>query len=158
SARAHGWDCRGCRSFWDRPCSGRLSSCRRQPRRVPFVQRLEPVAQRHYCARNIRCFLAKLRGETMTIRRLLIPTLCVLAACSQPATGSHAQTAPAPPLPEPGRMVPPDAATMRLSFAPVVKRVAPAVVNVYSRRVVRQTMDPFWQMFGGGIGVPSERV
>ncbi len=37
---------------------------------------------------------------------------------------------------------------MRLSFAPVVKKAAPAVVNVFSRRVVRQQVDPFWQMFG----------
>jgi len=31
---------------------------------------------------------------------------------------------------------------IRLSFAPVVKKVAPAVVNVYSRRTV-QTRSPF---------------
>jgi Do/DeqQ family serine protease len=37
---------------------------------------------------------------------------------------------------------------MQLSFAPIVKRVAPAVVNVYSKRVVRQAVDPFWGMFG----------
>jgi len=43
--------------------------------------------------------------------------------------------------------VPPDAATERLSFAPVVKKVAPAVVNVFSKRVVRQQVDPFWGMF-----------
>jgi Do/DeqQ family serine protease len=47
--------------------------------------------------------------------------------------------------------VPPDAATMRLSFAPIVRRTAPAVVNVYSRRVVRQQVDPFWSLFSGGL-------
>ncbi|HEY1880843.1 MAG TPA: Do family serine endopeptidase [Caulobacteraceae bacterium] len=51
------------------------------------------------------------------------------------------------PLPAP-RRVPADAASMQLSFAPIVKRVAPAVVNVYSKRVVRQAVDPFWGMFG----------
>jgi Do/DeqQ family serine protease len=47
---------------------------------------------------------------------------------------------------------------MRLSFAPVVRKAAPAVVNVFSRQVVRQTVDPFWGMFGGGFGVPRERI
>jgi len=46
--------------------------------------------------------------------------------------------------------VPPDAASMRFSFAPIVRKVAPAVVNVYSKRQVRQQVDPFWGMFGGG--------
>ena len=54
------------------------------------------------------------------------------------------------------RRPPPDAATMRMSFAPVVRQVAPAVVNVYSRRVVRQQVDPFWSLFSGGY--PPERV
>ncbi len=54
-------------------------------------------------------------------------------------------------------VVPPSAATMKMSFAPIVRRVAPAVVNVYSKRVVRQQVDPFWAMFNGG-GMPRERV
>jgi Do/DeqQ family serine protease len=54
------------------------------------------------------------------------------------------------------RRPPPDAATMRMSFAPIVREVAPAVVNVYSRRVVRQQVDPFWSMFSGGY--PRDRV
>jgi len=99
----------------------------------------------------------------MRAYRLLIPALCLLAACSRPAAQSDAQTpavnAPlsGAPLPEPGRKVPADAATMRLSFAPVVKKAAPAVVNVFSRSVVRQQVDPFWQMFSGGMA-PRERV
>ncbi len=47
--------------------------------------------------------------------------------------------------------VPSSAAAMKMSFSPIVRRVAPAVVNVYSRRVVRQQVDPFWAMFGGGV-------
>jgi len=99
----------------------------------------------------------------MRAYRLLIPTLCLLAACSQPASQSSAaqpdNSGPIAggPLPEPGRKVPADAATMRLSFAPVVKKAAPAVVNVFSRSVVRQQVDPFWQMFNGGMA-PRERV
>jgi Do/DeqQ family serine protease len=46
------------------------------------------------------------------------------------------------------RRAPADAAAIQLSFAPIVRRVAPAVVNVFSRRVVRQALDPFWGMFG----------
>src|SRR5437764_5168867 len=53
--------------------------------------------------------------------------------------------------------VPPDVVTMKMSFAPIVRRTAPAVVNVYSRRVVRQQVDPFWSLFSGG-GMPRERV
>jgi len=37
----------------------------------------------------------------------------------------------------------------KASFAPIVKTVAPAVVNVYAVGVVRQQVDPFWSMFYG---------
>ncbi len=47
------------------------------------------------------------------------------------------------------RKVPDSVIGMKSSFAPVVKAVAPAVVNVYARGVTRQAVDPFWQMFGG---------
>src|SRR5580765_6259994 len=53
-------------------------------------------------------------------------------------------------LPAPLRTVPQSAAQVQLSFAPVVTKVAPAVVNVYSRRVVRQAVNPFFQQFFGG--------
>lgn len=62
------------------------------------------------------------------------------------------------------RQVPPDAAAVQLSFAPVVKRVAPAVVNVYASRVVEQQVspffaDPFFRRFFGDLGgQPSQRV
>ncbi|HUO11834.1 MAG TPA: trypsin-like peptidase domain-containing protein, partial [Caulobacteraceae bacterium] len=94
----------------------------------------------------------------MHAHRFLIPGLCLLAACSQPAQPSSAQSLPAPALPAPHQEVPADAGQMRLSFAPIVKRVAPAVVNVYSRRIVRQSVDPFWSLFGGGLGLPRERI
>src|SRR5579872_4788648 len=86
---------------------------------------------------------------------LLTPILCMAAVCVQPVAVCHAQTAA---MPEPTRAVPGDATQLRLSFAPVVRKAAPAVVNVYSRSVVRTAVDPFWQMFGGGLGLPSERV
>jgi Do/DeqQ family serine protease len=80
--------------------------------------------------------------------RALIPALALLAACSAPAPASRAQQNVDLPAP---RQVPPDLATMKMSFAPVVHRAAPAVVNVFSKRVVRQQLDPFWGMFAGGM-------
>ncbi len=85
--------------------------------------------------------------------RSLLPLLILLAACSGPGPASRAQT---PDLPQASRHAPTDAAAMKLSFAPVVKKAAPAVVNVYSRRVVRQQVDPFWGFFMGGM--PQNRV
>ncbi len=59
------------------------------------------------------------------------------------------------------RQVPASSAAVQLSFAPVVKMVAPAVVNVYASRVVEQQAspffaDPFFRRFFGGE--PSQRV
>ncbi len=54
---------------------------------------------------------------------------------------------------------------VQMSFAPIVKKAAPAVVNVYSRRVI-QTRSPFFddpvfrRFFGGQspFGLPRQRV
>lgn len=62
--------------------------------------------------------------------------------------------------------VPSSKAEIQLSFAPVVRKAAPAVVNVYSSRVVRERSlspfmnDPFFRRFFGerGFGVPRQRV
>jgi S1-C subfamily serine protease len=53
------------------------------------------------------------------------------------------------------KQAPATAMEMQLSFAPIVKRVAPAVVNVYATRVVEQQVspffnDPFFRRFFGG--------
>mgnify|MGYP003351728284 CR=1 FL=1 len=85
--------------------------------------------------------------------RILIPALILLAACS-PSGRSQAQ---APDLPQPSlRTVPTSAFGMKQSFAPVVKRAAPAVVNISAKRRVREQVDPFWQMFG--MGAPRDRI
>ena len=95
----------------------------------------------------------------MRFSRLCLPLLTLLAACSDPTSQTTAQTlAPGAPLAAANREPPRDAASMRLSFAPIVRRAAPAVVNVYSQRRERQQVDPFWDLFGGGLGVPRERV
>lgn len=67
------------------------------------------------------------------------------------------------------RQMPSSAEEIKLSFAPLVKRVGPAVVNVYaSRKVMQQRRvspffdDPFFRRFfgdpGGNLGRPQERV
>ncbi len=62
------------------------------------------------------------------------------------------------------RQVPASSADVQLSFAPIVKRVAPAVVNVYASRTIRQSVSPFFsdpffrQFFGDQSGTPSSRV
>ncbi len=89
----------------------------------------------------------------MRLYRYVVPALVLLAACSGPTSRSQAQP---PPLAQPTRAAPSDALNMKASFAPVVKRAAPAVVNISAKRVVRQQVDPFWQMLG--MGVPPSRV
>ncbi len=60
------------------------------------------------------------------------------------------------------RLVPTSPGQLTLSYAPVVKRVAPAVVNVYAARVVenRNPMldDPIFRRFFGMQGGPREQV
>ena len=62
------------------------------------------------------------------------------------------------------RAVPDSAAGMKQSFAPVVKRAAPAVVNVYVRHRVEQMVSPFFddpffgRLFGERFGIPRERI
>lgn len=57
---------------------------------------------------------------------------------------------------------------VRLSYAPLVTQAAPAVVNIYTRRVVQTAArrsplfrDPFFERFFGqgfGLGIPQQRV
>ena len=61
------------------------------------------------------------------------------------------------------KLPPPNRESVQLSFAPVVKKAAPAVVNVYVRgRVVQQSPfadDPFFRrFFGDRFGLPEERM
>jgi len=65
-----------------------------------------------------------------------------------------------------GRVVPQTAGAVKLSFAPIVKMVAPAVVNVFATRMVAaQPMspfldDPFFRKFFGNpdFGAPRQRA
>ncbi|MCX7348787.1 MAG: DegQ family serine endoprotease [Alphaproteobacteria bacterium] len=66
------------------------------------------------------------------------------------------------------KAVPASAVAVQLSFAPIVKTTAPAVVNVYSKRKLVDDpsrnsfmQDPFFRRFfgdGGSFGRPRERV
>jgi serine protease Do len=88
------------------------------------------------------------------LRRSLAVALTVAlagAAAAQPAT----------------KTVPPGRAAVEYSFAPLVKQVAPAVVNVYTRRIERTLQpsplfdDPLFRRFFGDdlmFGIPRERV
>jgi Do/DeqQ family serine protease len=62
------------------------------------------------------------------------------------------------------RVVPPSREVVQYSFSPIVRRAAPAVVNVYVQRRVQTfsspfANDPFFrQFFGDAFGQPSERI
>jgi serine protease Do len=71
-----------------------------------------------------------------------------------------------PPAVRAETQIPRSQGEMLLSFAPVVKRTAPAVVNVYAQRIVASRQegigaDPFFRRFfgeNGGFGRSRERV
>jgi Do/DeqQ family serine protease len=62
------------------------------------------------------------------------------------------------------REPPPSRPAIQYSFAPIVKRAAPAVVNVYTRGRVPSQLSPFAnepllrQLFGDRAGMPRERI
>jgi Do/DeqQ family serine protease len=89
----------------------------------------------------------------MTVILRLLGCLAVWCALVSTAPAQPAQDARVPSSP----------GEIKLSFAPVVKRVTPAVVNVYAARVVQDRVplfdDPiFRRFFGGGSGGPHEQV
>src|SRR2546423_7139542 len=83
----------------------------------------------------------------------LISAFAVVAALSQPAAAQD-------------RRVPASSTELRLSYAPVVQKAAPSVVNVYAARTVATQRNPFmddplFRRFfggGGGGGMPQEQV
>ena len=79
----------------------------------------------------------------------IFAAVAIVSATLAPAAGAQ------------DRQVPASMGQLELSFAPVVKRVAPAVVNVYASHVVENNnpfmADPFFRQFFGG-GMPREQV
>src|SRR5580658_6700979 len=65
----------------------------------------------------------------------------------------------APPAPRALPAAPSSVGQVQLTFAPVVKRVAPAVVNVYSKSVVQAQVSPFFSdpLFAQLFGTPEMR-
>jgi Do/DeqQ family serine protease len=90
-------------------------------------------------------------GPSMPRRFLSAMTICTLAFFLAFAATASAQE----------RRVPSSDAQLQLSYAPIVQRVAPAVVNVYAARIVENRnpflADPFFRQFFGG-GMPREQV
>ncbi|EAU42587.1 serine protease [Fulvimarina pelagi HTCC2506] len=60
---------------------------------------------------------------------------------------------------DPSRSVPDSRSEITLSFAPLVRKSAPAVVNVYAARAVPERLSPFAgdPFFGQFFGAPSQR-
>jgi Do/DeqQ family serine protease len=84
----------------------------------------------------------------------MIPRLiaaCVIVALAVPAAAQE-------------RRVPASPMELRMSYAPVVQKAAPSVVNVYAAKIVANRNpfmdDPFFRRFfgGGGGGMPREQV
>ncbi|WP_427788665.1 trypsin-like peptidase domain-containing protein [Brevundimonas diminuta] len=86
----------------------------------------------------------------MKTSRLAIAAALILSACGQPQPTKAQEGVFA----EQPRVAPRDAGTLKTSFAPVVQKAAPAVVNI-SARGVQRVRDPFFELFGGG---PQSRV
>ncbi|HUZ72123.1 MAG TPA: DegQ family serine endoprotease [Stellaceae bacterium] len=70
-----------------------------------------------------------------------------------------------PAVAQEARVPPPSREAIHFSFAPIVKKAAPAVVNVYSRRIIHAQSplfnDPFFRRFfgqGAPFGMQRERV
>lgn len=92
-------------------------------------------------------------------------SLSIVSACAQPAPAEEpaAGEMEAETIAPAQRVAPHSMGEVKLSFAPIAERAAPAVVNVYTRRVIEQRSpfagDPFFErFFGGGFDLPRERV
>ncbi|MDZ4735638.1 MAG: Do family serine endopeptidase [Rhodospirillaceae bacterium] len=92
-------------------------------------------------------------ADAIRHRKSCGPLAALLLVCAMAAPAA-AQT-----------VVPETQEQITLSFAPIVRQTAPAVVNIYTRRVVENRFglfdDPFFRRFFGedfNFGIPSERV
>ena len=85
------------------------------------------------------------------IPRLIFVSLVALTAAAASAAAQD-------------RRVPASPTELRMSYAPVVQKAAPSVVNVYAAKIVENRNpfmdDPFFRRFfgGGGGGMPREQV
>ena len=105
----------------------------------------------------------------MTLRRLF-PVFAILVLGAAGATAVYFSSSAQVPAETEAEAVevmkelPESRAQVQLSYAPLVKEAAPAVVNVYAKRVVQERSpimaDPFFRRFfgDGSFGMPRERV
>ena len=98
----------------------------------------------------------------MTTFKALIAALGAVAAAV--AWGWASGEPAATPVHAEQKLPPPSREAAQYSFAPIVRKAAPAVVNVYVRSRVQTFSSPFaddpWfrRFFGENFGEPSERV
>src|SRR5262249_50552996 len=99
-----------------------------------------PLLCRYICATNPE-------PTMIVVSRLLGALVVASLALLLPIGGARAQL-------QDNRVVPASPGDLRLSYAPIVKRVAPAVVNVYAAKVVENRNplfeDPIFRRFFGG--------
>lgn len=81
----------------------------------------------------------------MLSNRGVVARILTVIVCAVLATPGTANTAEAPRviLTNAERVVPETRSEITLSFAPVVKQTAPAVVNIYTKKVVQRRASPF---------------
>jgi len=89
----------------------------------------------------------------------VVTALPALTADNKPPAIKPEPLRVAPPAPRALPAAPSSMGQVQLTFAPVVKRIAPAVVNVYSRAVVQQQVNPFFNdpLFSQLFGSPEMR-
>jgi serine protease Do len=110
--------------------------------------------------KNLRVLVV---GSLAAMLGFLIGNLAIPSLNAPPSASGVEQFATLPEVtvpPEPERVVPPGEAETRLSFAPIVREVAPSVVNVYATTVRQASSspfagDPFFERFFGGRGFQS---
>jgi len=92
--------------------------------------------------------ISPFRNPVMTILRILSAMVLTLAA----TLSASAQD----------RRVPVSPTELKLSYAPIVQRVQPAVVNVYAAKVIQNRNplleDPIFRRFFGGGGIQPEQM
>jgi len=109
-------------------------------------------------------FSEMFRQEPMKTISIIAGMIALTGAAIYALPALTADTKPeplrmAPPAPRSLPSVPSSMPQVQLTFAPVVKRVAPAVVNVYSKSVVQQQVNPFFNdpLFNQLFGTPEMR-
>lgn len=105
--------------------------------------------RRGLCAKRVDI---NIRTAYLMSMRMLSFILCIGVAVFTPFSGQADQ-----------RVVPQSQLQVQLSYAPLVEQAAPAVVNIYTQKIVanRQTTplfnDPFFKRFFGDLGLQLNR-